>query len=195
MMTMTITLDPPDAIQKFSQFSQRFRDGLEQTHRMWVFRVLEYLVRFSRVDTGRSRAAWMPFMDDQGYSYQRSLTAPPNVEDLTGEGRLQGTYDHQGMETTVYNNVKYVDSMNQKYGLIAFAPGMASTASGRVKKMQAVKLAQGVQLETMQNRFEQWGQENFQKFVDQAKLAFERSRKFNPGLIEPFDNPPPTASF
>ena len=111
----------PKAAEMMRAFGDDWTNGTQAAHDTWVMRVLEYIVRFSRVDTGRSRAGWFRFMDSKGYNYQRSLP-PTGVEDASDEGRAMGGAISEPFLTTIINNVVYVDPMNQRYGLFNFGP-------------------------------------------------------------------------
>jgi hypothetical protein len=175
----------PKAAEMMRAFGDDWTDGVQKGHDVWVMRVLEYIVRFSRVDTGRSRAGWFRFMDIRGYNYQRSLP-PTGVEDATEEGRSKGEAISEPFLTTIINNVDYVDPMNQRYGLFNFGP-----VEIRGKK-RIMTMSQGMRLEDRIPLFEQYGADNYQKFTDNAIKAYEAGgANFKPGPIEPVENEPP----
>ena len=107
-----LKMDPIDALDAQPAFLESLKEKGMLTHLKWVFRVLEYIVKFSRVRTGRSRAAWFPLMDSYGHDYQRSLGGARVEGGAVAEGYGMGTYDDQPFYTTVMNNVSYVEFMN-----------------------------------------------------------------------------------
>jgi len=214
MLAMTVKMNPDNAPQLMEAYGEDFLTAAQQAHNTWVMRVLEYIVKFSRVDTGRSRAGWFNFMDLNGYDYHRSL--PPGGQSMAvEEGRGLGQSVSEPFSTTIINNVKYVEPMNRRFGLFGFthegsAGSVFAQGHGYVSRMtegtrqkgvrrvfgvseHGNRISMGIRLEERIPIFEQYGQENWQRFCDQAQAALEAGgRKFKPGKIGPVDNPPPT---
>jgi hypothetical protein len=185
-LVIKIKNENPDAAALMRAFGSDWQVAAEGAHNMWVMRVLEYITRFSRVDTGRSRAGWFNFMDLNGYDYHRSLP-PAGTEMGMDEGRAQGQSISEPFLTTIINNVNYVEPMNRRYGLFGFKPHMR-----KGKRAGAIKVEQGIRLEDRVPLFEQYGVDNWNKFVKNAKEAYEAGgRKFKPGPITPVENDPP----
>lgn len=196
-LTAAVKLDPPDSVRLFSEWVDGFEQAAKDTHRKWVFLVLEYVLKYSRVDTGRSRAAWTPMMDQYGYNYQRSLQAQgdPNEE---AQGRAEGYFTDRDFYTEIVNGVEYVEVMDRIYGLFGFTPAK----DGGIKKTKGVMVGD-VKTKAMKHRdrgisfnekvpiFEAYGEQVWARFLDNAKKAYEKNRRFNPGVIPPLENPPP----
>jgi hypothetical protein len=183
-LTFKVINKDPDAADLMAAFGDDWNQAAQDAHEIWVMRVLEYIVRFSRVDTGRSRAGWFNFMDLRGYNYRRSLP-PTGTEEGTDEGRALGDSISEPFITTIINNVNYVEPMNRRYGLFGFAPA----TSGKMK----LGSSDGIRFEEKIPVFEQYGADNWQKFIENAREAFEAGggRKFKPGPIAPVTNEPP----
>ncbi len=175
-------------------------DALADAHLKWVFLVLEYTQKYSRVDTGRSRAAWTPIMDKYGYDYQRSMPIGPRQDDdALMEGKGLGQFYDDPFNTVIVNNVNYVDPMNQRYGLFGWAP--ARNESGKLGREKVHNLRfdvkkktfldKGIRFEEKVPLFESYGQTVFQKIADNAKEAFESGETFQPTEIERVENDPP----
>ena len=104
--------------------------------------------------------------------------------DETELGRQEGDFIDEPLNTTLINNVQYVDVMNRRFGLF----GWANMTSGKMK----LGSSQGIRLEEKIPLFEQYGADNFQKFLDNAERAFSAGGKiFKPGEIGRFENEPP----
>ena len=186
-LTFKVINKDPDAADLMAAFGDDWNQAAQDAHEMWVMRVLEYIVRFSRVDTGRSRAGWFNFMDLRGYNYRRSLP-PTGTEEGTDEGRALGDSISEPFITTIINNVNYVEPMNRRYGLFGFKPIVRKDG-----KIGSAKVEKGIMLEDRVPLFEQYGADNWQKFIENAREAFEAGggRKFKPGPIAPVTNEPP----
>ena len=197
-LAITVRMDPPDLVRKYEDFFEGFYKAALQTHQAWVFWVLEYIVKYSRVDTGRSRAAWTPIMDEHGYDYFRSMPPSANEDPISvAQGRSEGSFTDEPFLTTISNNVEYVDDMNQQYGLFGFAPSatgpkkIPGTMVGNVKTKTMRKHEQGIRFEEKITFFEEMGSSTFQRFMDNVKETYE---KYGPGgTIPPLVNPVPGA--
>lgn len=200
-LAITARMDPPDVYEKLCTFLDDFEKTAQDTHRKWVFMVLEYIVKYSRVDTGRSRAAWTPMMVFHDYDFYRSMTITGS-EDVAAEeeGRSQGLFTDDPFCTTITNNVVYVDPMNQQYGLFGFSESaggpknIKGVSVGDIKTKRMKMRERGIRFEEKMPMFEQMGEERFAAFMNVSKKAYESKRSFDPGNIPPLENPAPTGS-
>ena len=195
-LTVGVRMDPPKAVELLSTWLQGFDQGAKDAHRKWVFKVLEYVIKYSRVDTGRSRSGWTALMDAYGYNYQRSLMDPGDPAAVK-QGQASGSFTDNDFYTQIVNGVEYVDVMDRMYGIFGFSP-----SKGGAKKIPGVMVG-NVKTKTMKTRergisfaekvpvFESFGEQVWQRFMDNAKEAYERNRLFNPEVIPPLENPPP----
>lgn len=185
-LVCTTKMDQPKFGELARKFGGDFIVGAMAAHDTWVLRVLEYFGKFHRVATGRSRAGWFRYMDSKGYDYYRSLPAVEprgkRSKDETELGRAEGDFIEHPFNTTIINNVKYVEPMNRRYGLFGFA----NMTSGKMKLG-----SEGIRLEEKLPIFQRYGEENFQKFMENAEKAFNAAEKFKPGIIAPVQNEPP----
>jgi hypothetical protein len=172
-------------VEEYRKYLEGFEEGLQNTHDMWIFRVLEYVSRYSRVDTGRSRAGWFKIMDTKGYDYSRSLVSLPGKEDETEQGRAQGDFVESPLNTTIINNVKYVEPMNRRFGIFGFE----QMSIGRMNLG-----SQGIRFEDKIPQFEMYGEQNLGKFMDNCKLAFEKMKPFKAVKVQPITNDPPAGA-
>lgn len=208
-LAITVKSKPihPDWAPMVKNFFDGWGEALADAHLKWVFLVLEYTQKYSRVDTGRSRAAWTKIMDKYGYDYQRSMPIGPRQdEDAISEGKGMGSFYDDPFNTTIVNNVNYVDPMNRRYGLFGWAPARATLPEGRMGEISGrlgkrVKLfgvneygnrvTAGIRFEEKVPLFESYGQTVFQKIADNAKVAFEDGETFSPKEIDWVENDPP----
>jgi hypothetical protein len=185
--TMRITPEVSEYMESNRNFHDDFLAKAKDTHLKWVFLTLEYIQKYSRVDTGRSRAAWTPIMDVYGYDYQRSMPMGPRQDaSAVMQGKNEGTYLDQDFHTEIVNNVGYVEPMNRIYGLFGFAPSRSLSRKGLSKKLHPVKLAKGIRLEEKIPLFESFAQTIYERFTQNAVAAFEKR-----GLIDPVIPDPP----
>lgn len=190
MLVVSMRMNPRDASQKFTKFLMDYRTKGVDTHRKWVFAVLEYTVKYSRIDTGRSRSAWTPFMNLYGFDYFRSLPAGPRqTQDAVSQGMSQGTFVDSEFHTEIVNNVSYTEAMNKSYGLFGFSPGRERMGATN----RPVKLSKGVRFEEKVVLFEDFGGKVWQMFLDNAKEAFEKHRVFDPDEIATVNPDPPSS--
>ena len=176
-MVIKLNLDPPDQMDVWQGVMGQIEEKGPMVHLKSAFRVIEYIIKYSRVRTGRSRAAWFPLLDYYGFDYQRSLGAARVDAGAVQEGYSQGGFDSQPFHTTIMNNVNYVDPMNRRYGLFGFA----QTVSGKMRLG-----SDGIRFEEKIPLFEQFMGETWQDFLDKAKAAFEGD-----GVIAEVGVPPP----
>lgn len=189
----SVTSNPTNAPALFSAYLDGFVEATFDAHRKWVFQVLEYIIKYSRVDTGRSRSAWVPFMEAYGYDYSRSLPPAPNSQPGAIElGKASGYFTDRPYVTEVVNNVQYVEVMDRRYGMFGFKPVVKNSARG--KKVVAQKLEQGAHFQDKIPLFESFGEAAWERFMSNAKQAYEKQRRFNPGKIPPLVNPPPVGA-
>ena len=182
-LAIEFKMTPRDFGDRGAAFSENLLRGAVDVHDMWVMRVSEYMTKFSRVDTGRSRAGWFSFMDSKGYNYQRSLPPTRDMKDESSEGRAEGMFVSQPFNTTLINNVKYVDPMNKRFGLFGFA----NMTSGKMYLG-----SEGIHFEEKIPLFEAYGEENYQRYIDNCVKAFDAGGKvFQPSEIAPVVNDPP----
>ena len=197
-LAITVRMDPPDMVRKYEDFFEGFYAAALQTHRAWVFWVLEYITKYCRVDTGRTRSAWTPFMDAYGYDYYRSMPPAANEDAVAvALGKSEGSFTDEPFLTTISNNVEYVDTMNQQYGLFGFSPSssgrqkLPGTMVGNIKTKTMRHREQGIRFEERIAFFEEMGSRTFQRFMDNVKETYE---KYGPGgTIPPLVNPVPGA--
>ncbi len=176
-MVVKLNFDPPDQIEQWQGVLGQIEEKGPGIHLKWVFRVIEYVIKYSRRRTGRSRAAWLPLLDKYGFDYQRSLGTDRLDPGAVQEGYSMGTFDDQPFHTTLMNNVDYVDPMNQRFGLFGFS----QTTSGKMKLG-----SDGIRFEEKIPQFEQFGADTWQEFLDKTKAAFEGG-----GEIQDSPVPPP----
>ena len=176
-MVVKLNFDPPDQMERWQGVLGEIDEKGPMVHLKWVFRFLEYVVKYSRVRTGRSRAAWFPLMDVYGFDYQRSLGTARGESGAIQEGYALGGFEDKPFHTTLMNNVDYVDPMNRRFGLFGFT----QTVSGKMKLG-----SNGIRLEEKIPLFEQFGFDTWQDFINKAKTAFEGD-----GTIAEVDVPPP----
>ena len=189
-LTASVRSDPTNASAMFATYLDGFVEASQDAHRKWVFLVLEYIIKYSRVDTGRSRSAWLAFPNAYGYDYTRSLPSAPNADPSSmAQGLASGFFTERPYFTEIVNNVQYVEVMNRRFGLFGYGP--TSKNSSRGTKLKTVKLSKGLRFEDKIPLFEAFGEATWQRFMDNAKVAYEKKRQFNPGKIPPLVNPPP----
>ena len=177
-LVMELKIDPPDGTAGMQNVLAQVEERGPMVHLKWVFRVLEYVVKYSRVRTGRSRAAWFPLMDYYGYGYQRSLGGQRTTPADVAEGYAMGYFESIPFLTTIMNNVDYVEPMNRRYGLFGFAPA----TSGKMK----LGSSDGIRFEEKIPVFEQYGVDMWNDFLELTRQAFEKG-----GDIPDQDVPPP----
>jgi len=179
-LTITVRPKPATFFEDRKKFFAQYPDKAVLTHLKWVFRVMEYTVKYSRVETGRSRAAWFPIMDFYGFNYQRSLAGQRTDPSAVEEGYAMGSYDSQPFNTTITNNVEYADIMNRRFGLFGFSP----MTSGKMK----LGSREGIRFEEKIPLFEQYGFDTWSDFFTACQGAWD-----NGGEIADVEVPPPMA--
>lgn len=115
---MKITIKPKDIANRFKKFAKVFPKEADKAHRVAVFSVLGQVIRWTRVDTGRLRAAWLPFLDTYGVDYRAFMISYPTVKpDEEHLGRSEGTWEDFPFHTRILNNVKYAEHVDKKVGI------------------------------------------------------------------------------
>lgn len=203
-MKIKVHLKPVNAVALLSRYIDDFDKKAADTHRKWVLMVDEYILKYSRLDTGRSRGAWTPFMVAQGHDFYRSMPAGGDPTAFA-EGQSEGSFTDRDFHTELVNNVDYVEVMDRRYGMFGYSPsenigfgGFAteSTKQRGVRKVFAVtqfgnKITRAPSFNDKLAYFEGMASIVFEKFMENAKAAYERKRQFDPGKIPPIDVPPP----
>ena len=164
-LAVNLTMDPPSGFDAQQAVLDQVNELGPLVHLNWVFRVLEYTVKYSRVRTGRSRAAWFPLMDNYGFNYQRSLGGEETDPTAIAEGYAAGSYDDKPFMTVIMNNVDYVDPMNRRYGLFGFG----NTVSGKMK----LGSSDGIRFEEKVPLFESFGADTWNDFLNKTQQAFD----------------------
>jgi hypothetical protein len=92
---------------------------IETVHDKCAFNIVSDVVKNCRVDTGRLRASWFPFLDTFGYDYS-NIVAKQGNETAEGiaEGKTQGTFSKRPLNTFVKTNVKYAGELEEKTGIL-----------------------------------------------------------------------------
>lgn len=193
----------PNMMKDLKGFITDFDGKLKDTHRKWVLMVDEYIVKYSRLDTGRSRGAWTPFMVNQGVDYTRSMPVGGDPAAFA-EGQAEGSFLDQDFHTELVNNVEYVEVMDRRYGMFGYSPteniafgGFRTEATrGRARKVYAVsnlgnRINRAPSFADKIAYFEGFAQVAYGKFLDNAQKAFDKSKEFRPDVISPVVNEPP----
>ena len=172
-LVIKLKVTPLNFADENGKFIADFVEKAKLTHKKWVFQVLEYIVKYHRLDTGRSRAAWTPFMDANMYPYQRSYAPGPNVDYSEEEaGKTEGFFVSQDFRTLITNNVEYVNVMNETYGLFGFSPG----ERGKRKEVFGVtefgnRVTMGIRLEERYPLFESMAATLYTRLIENAAAA------------------------
>lgn len=202
-LQLSVRKDPRNMIPLFMAYVVGFESGAKDAHRKWVLLVNEYLLKYSRTDTGRSRAGWTAFPDAQGYNYQRSMPLANHYDQQAEqEGKGKSHFVDADFHTELINNVDYVDYMNQKYGIFSYSPvainsgNIMSEKSKKGFKLFGVnefgnRVTKGIRFEDKIPTFEAFADGVYDKFLKNAKTAYEQNQVFNPGPIEQIFNDPP----
>lgn len=114
----TIELKPKGVAARFASFASLFIQESETTHKVGVLSVLNKMVYWSRVDTGRMRAGFFAYADSRGYSLAASLVNFATVKaDQEKLGRKEGQYQDGYLRTRIINAVKYIGQVDDKVGI------------------------------------------------------------------------------
>lgn len=117
MLRMSITMTPKYPSERMEEFRTFFGEALQKVHKACVFKILETCVAWTRVDTGRLRAGWFPYMAQDGFPYQRSTNPPVNPKDgAIEEGMAAGGYMEGYLKVYVYNGVDYAGYLEEGKG-------------------------------------------------------------------------------
>jgi len=108
-----IKITPQYPAERFNEFTKFFGDSLQKMHRACCFYILELCIRWTRVDTGRLRAGWIPYLAANGFPWNRSIKAPLHEEaGAFTEGLASGRYQEGYLSLYVENGVNYAGYLN-----------------------------------------------------------------------------------
>lgn len=112
-LTVKIQITPNHPAERFDEFVKFFGDALQKMHKACTFYILELCVRWTRVDTGRLRAGWIPYLNANGFPWQRSAlkVGNENVASIA-EGMAAGRYQEGFLQIYVENGVNYAGYLN-----------------------------------------------------------------------------------
>jgi hypothetical protein len=113
LISVKIQVTPQYPAERFEEFIKFFGDSLQKMHRASSFFILELCIRWTRVDKGRLRAGWIPYLNDHGFPWQRSATKVRN-ETLASisEGMAVSRYQEGYLQLYVENGVNYAGYLN-----------------------------------------------------------------------------------
>lgn len=154
-----IEATPSDFSEKFNDLPEKMQSMANSVHRANVFYCLEAMLLWMRVDTGRLRGSFLPFMDKYQHNYQRSLGVPTLAKQYSmagvEEGKALGDVLDEPLDTTITSNVEYAQPLDK-------TPGMFDqNGFHSMKPAPFPSLASAVII------FEQFFQTNFDAFLDQ----------------------------
>jgi hypothetical protein len=116
---LKITLKPKDAAKRFRAFARDWEQDASKAHKKAILTILGWYVRWSRVDTGRFRAGWMPYADKEGYSLEAAaVRIGSEVQVEESAGRMDGSYEELGpLHTRILNGVAYAEMLDDRTGV------------------------------------------------------------------------------
>ncbi len=113
---------PEDFDKRLATLPDKLQADANKVHRANVFYCLEAMIMWFRVDTGRMRASFFPFMTKHMHNFMRSLRAATG-KDLKknsaaeAEGQAMGFFMDEPLYTQIGSNVEYVDPLDHKTGV------------------------------------------------------------------------------
>lgn len=102
--------------QEWMKFSQKLRPYLELAHKKCVMAIVADAVVWSRVDTGRMRAGWLPYLIQNNYPYESLLGT--RSKDYQGSVDIEGFVQvDEPFHTILEDAVKYTEYVEDKVGV------------------------------------------------------------------------------
>jgi hypothetical protein len=118
--------------QYFDEQHVEFVEKTQLVHRKIVFKILNFLIRICPVDTGRLRGSFTPLFDKYGNSsfarwiadssmapYPRKTPKKGFNPEAVQEGKDEGQFIDQPLDTTIMTNVAYAADVDATTGYIA----------------------------------------------------------------------------
>lgn len=166
-------------IKDWEKFAAAFDPYLQLAHNKCVLAIVADAVAWSRVDTGRMRAGWLPILLDEGYPYTQQLlgTASPNYEASLAP---EGTFQRFPLKTVVENGVVYTQYVEEKVGVFDM--------EGKSAFMRSPVMG----LEEAGQRWADLYARNMQTLLDNLMEAWNKGTLSS--MQEPIDLPPPSPS-
>ena len=113
MMTMTFKLLPEQTAERMALYAEYFGQSLQNLHNACCFYILEMCLQWTRVDTGRLRSGWIPFLSAHNHNYERSLGPIRKPEDgAIEEGMSAGRFQESYLNLYVENGVDYAGDVD-----------------------------------------------------------------------------------
>jgi hypothetical protein len=130
---ITLNTNTLETVTKyFDTMHADFVDKAQLVHRKSLFQILRYLIRICPVDTGRLRGSFTPFMDKYGDTTYNKWMADASMapsqrktpkkgfnQEAVADGKAQGQFIDQPMDTTIVTNVSYAEDADKKSGYIS----------------------------------------------------------------------------
>lgn len=108
MMSIKLKLTPEHPAERMELYTKYFGKQLQQLHNACCFYILELCVQWTRVDTGRLRSGWIPYMEAHNHPYERSMGPVMDAKDgAIQEGLDAGRYQEGYLNLYVENGVNY----------------------------------------------------------------------------------------
>lgn len=108
MMSIKFVLNPERPAERMAIYTEFFGKQLQQLHNVCCLWILEQCIQWTRVDTGRLRSGWIPFMAAHNHDFERSLGPVRNPEEgAIAEGMDAGRFTEDYLNLYVENGVDY----------------------------------------------------------------------------------------
>lgn len=118
MMSIKLKLTPEQPAEKMELFREFFGKDLQNLHNACCFYILEMCVQWTRVDTGRLRSGWIPYMVAHNHNYERSMGPVRDAKDgAIQEGLDAGRYQEGYLSLYVENGVNYAPYVDALTGV------------------------------------------------------------------------------
>lgn len=113
MLTINFKLTPEKPAERLKLYEEFFGRQLQLLHHACCFYILEQCIQWTRVDTGRLRSGWTPFLVDMKHPYERSLGPVQKADaDAVQEGQSAGRYKDDYLSLYVENGVEYAPDVD-----------------------------------------------------------------------------------
>ena len=112
---MSIKFKGRDLPSDWASFMESFQPYLQKAHRVCVVSIVANAVAWSRVDTGRMRSGWLPYLKANNYPYQAILGT--RSVGYKGEQTALGYFREAPFRTVIENSVAYTKDVEAEYGV------------------------------------------------------------------------------
>ena len=176
MIAFSIKLKPGLPSEEFGKFSSEFMAKAQIVHRAATFKIIESIIAWSRVDTGRMRAGWFPYLRAYNHPFQRSTIDKKAVnQEEVAEGEREGSFQELPTRSIVTNGVQYSGYVEQNVGVFDQDGSSASVPSPFPTLQSALP------------KFAELYKRSFDRFIDITAKRFKENK--GPEEIRDFGPP------